>query len=178
MCTLKKKLKYSKHICDTWLRWKSWCLDKINLTVHYIFIVLHSVTLGHLNISSWCPLFLCNGLMAVTPPKKTSVTTCSTWRTSSERSRHNHGSSDYDSINWTHSSSDVWLACCPGSLSRTPHCGSAVGTSPESRHVSGGGGMVSGRYDTCLSPHDSLLSETRACFTCVYLTETFQCLGL
>ena len=32
-------------------------------------------------------------------------------------------------------------------LSRTPHCGSAVGTSPECRFVSGVGGMVSGRYD-------------------------------
>lgn len=62
MCTLKKTTSNT----FVTLRWKSWCLDKINLTLHYI--VLHSATLEHLNLSSWCPLFLCNGLMAVPPP--------------------------------------------------------------------------------------------------------------
>lgn len=79
-----------------------------------------------------------------------------------------HSDSDKDLLSRTRSSSDVWPPCCRGSLSRTPHCGSAVGTSPESRLSQGrGDGEWSLRLrrviDTCLSPHDSLLSETRAC---------------
>lgn len=66
---------------------------------------------------------------------------------------------------------DVWPPCCRGSLSRTPHCGSAVGTNPESRLSQGRGGWwvvaMTRRSDWHLpvTSHKSLLSETRACFT-------------
>lgn len=74
---------------------------------------------------------------------------------------------------------DVWPPCCRGSLSRTPHCGSAVGTSPESRLSQGRGGwwvvamMQRSDWHLPVTSHKSVLSETRAClhvWTHMYIT--------